>query len=128
VPPVIFICAYGSAEERISRTAQKVRELYKDYFSRQRSRIVLPHDRDDLLLTDNTIYSVVSEIWPYRVLGDKIDLLAKAFQTFRTSALKSGEGQYVTKLLPREIILLMREGPSKIGPNHFRELLELLET
>ncbi|KQV73021.1 hypothetical protein ASC90_06300 [Rhizobium sp. Root1220] len=89
---------YGATEDRVTRTAEKIREQFKDYFSRQRTRIFLPHDRHDLLLTDQTIYSVVSELWPYRILGDKIDLLSKAFQTFRTSALKSGEGQYLTPL------------------------------
>jgi type I restriction-modification system DNA methylase subunit len=89
---------YGSPDERCVRTAEKIRELFRDYFARQRTRIFLPHDRDELLLTDETIYAVVSELWPYRILGDKIDLLARAFQTFRTSALKSGEGQYLTPL------------------------------
>lgn len=82
----------------MERTAEKIRELFKDYFARQRTRIFLPHDRDELLLSDATIYSAVSELWPYRILGDEIDLLAKAFQIFRTSALKSGEGQYLTPL------------------------------
>ncbi|WP_338822725.1 N-6 DNA methylase [Bradyrhizobium septentrionale] len=89
---------YGSLEDRVTRTTGKIRELFKDYFSRQQTRIFLPHDRDELLLSDQTIYSVVSELWPYRILGDRIDLLAKAFQIFRTSALKSGEGQYLTPL------------------------------
>lgn len=89
---------YGGAHNKVQETASRIRNLYKDYFTRQRSRIFLPHDRDDLILTDETIYSVVSELWPYRVLGDKIDILAKAFQIFRTSALKSGEGQYLTPL------------------------------
>jgi type I restriction enzyme M protein len=89
---------YGSSEDRVARTVEKVRELFKDYFSRQRTRIFLPHDREELLLDDYTIYSVIAELWPYRILGDKIDLLAKAFQIFRTSALKSGEGQYLTPL------------------------------
>jgi type I restriction-modification system DNA methylase subunit len=89
---------YGSPEDRMELTARKIRELFKDYFSRQRTRIFLPHDREVLLLTDQTIYAVVSELWPYRIFGDKIDILAKAFQTFRTSALKSGEGQYLTPL------------------------------
>lgn len=89
---------YGSAENKVEQTASRIRELFKDYFSRQRSRIFLPHDRDELIFTDETIYTVVAELWPYRVLGDKIDVLAKAFQIFRTSALKSGEGQYLTPL------------------------------
>ena len=89
---------YGSKKERVKRTAEKIRELFRDYFSRQRTRIFLPHDRDMLLLTDQTIYAVATELWPFRIFGDKIDMLAKAFQTFRTSALKSGEGQYLTPL------------------------------
>lgn len=89
---------YGSEQDREAKTAEKVRELFRGYFARQQKRIFLPHDRDELLLTDHTIYAVVSELWPFRILGDKIDLLAKAFQVFRTSALKSGEGQYLTPL------------------------------
>src|SRR5262249_22680588 len=69
---------YGSPDDREVRTAEKIRELFKEYFSRQRTRIFLPHDREELLLSDHTIYSVAAELWPYRILGDKIDLLAKA--------------------------------------------------
>ncbi|TAJ87439.1 N-6 DNA methylase [Reyranella sp.] len=89
---------YGGDADRMPRTVAKIRELFKDYFTKQRTRIFLPHDRDVLLLSDSTVYSVVSELWPYRILGDEIDLLAKAFQIFRTTALKSGEGQYLTPL------------------------------
>ena len=95
--PVMFRL-YGSEEDRIERTAARVRDEFKDYFARQRTRIFLPHDREELLLADQTIYAVVTELWPYRILGDSIDILAKAFQIFRTSALKSGEGQYLTPL------------------------------
>lgn len=89
---------YGDSLSRTAVTAQRIRDLFKDYFTRQRTRIFHPDDRADLLLTDETIYSVVAELWPYRVLGDDIEALAKAFQIFRTSALKSGEGQYLTPL------------------------------
>lgn len=89
---------FGGEADKVRLTAEKVREQFKSYFARQRTRIFLAHDRDELLLTDKTIYAVVAELWPYRILGDQIDLLAKAFQTFRTSALKSGEGQYLTPL------------------------------
>ncbi len=89
---------YGAPAERVTRTAEKIRALFRDYFRRQRTRIFLPHDRDELLLTDQTIHAVVAELWPFRIMGDGIDMLAKAFQTFRTSALKSGEGQYLTPL------------------------------
>lgn len=89
---------YGDQLSRVALTATKIREHFKDYFSRQRTRIFHPDDRSELLLSDETIYAVVAELWPYRILGDQIELLSKAFQIFRTSALKSGEGQYLTPL------------------------------
>lgn len=95
--PVTFR-VYGDADDKVTFTAERVRAAFKDYFHQQRTRIFLPHDREQLLLTDATIYSIVAELWPYRVFGDRIDLLAKAFQIFRTAALKSGEGQYLTPL------------------------------
>lgn len=89
---------YGDSVSKMALTAQRMRELFKDYFARQRTRIFHPHDRPEILLTDETIYAFVAELWPFRILGDKIELLSKAFQIFRTSALKSGEGQYLTPL------------------------------
>lgn len=89
---------YGDSLSKISLTAHRMRELFQDYFTRQRTRIFHPDDRAELLLSDETIYAVVAELWPYRILGDDIEVLSKAFQIFRTSALKSGEGQYLTPL------------------------------
>lgn len=89
---------YGDSLTKISLTAHQIRQLFKDYFSRQRTRIFHPDDRPELLLSDETIYAVVADLWPYRILGDDIEVLSKAFQIFRTSALKSGEGQYLTPL------------------------------
>ena len=89
---------YGDSVSRIALTATKIREHFKDYFSRQRTRIFHPDDRADLLLSDETIYAIVAELWPYKILGDDIELLSKAFQILRTPALKSGEGQYLTPL------------------------------
>ena len=89
---------YGDRLTRIPLTAKRIRELYKDYFTKQRTRIFHQHDRDQLLLSDETIVGVVAELWPFRILGDQIEVLAKAFQIFRTQALKSGEGQYLTPL------------------------------
>lgn len=89
---------YGDNLSKISLTAHQIRERFKDYFKRQRTRIFHPDDRSELFLSDETIYAVVADLWPYRILGDKIDVLSKAFQIFRTSALKSGEGQYLTPL------------------------------
>lgn len=89
---------YGDSLSKVSLTARRIRELFSDYFTRQRTRIFHPDDRDELLLSDETIYAVVADLWPYRILGDDIEVLSKAFQIFRTSALKSGEGQYLTPL------------------------------
>lgn len=89
---------YGSEQDRVVETARQIRDAFADYFARQQTRIFLPHDRPELLLSDKTIYSMVAELWPYRVFGDNIDILSKAFQILRSAALKSGEGQYLTPL------------------------------
>lgn len=89
---------YGDQLTKISVTAEAIREQFQEYFHKQRTRIFHPNDREIILLTDETVFAVVAELAPYRILGDDVDLLAKAFQIFRTSALKSGEGQYLTPL------------------------------
>lgn len=89
---------HGDRSSRISPTAHRIRQLFRDYVAQQHSRLFHPGDREDLLLSDETLYAVVAELWPYRLLGDDIEVLSKAFQIFRTSALKSGEGQYLTPL------------------------------
>lgn len=99
---------YGDADRKIDLTATKVRELFKEYFTKQQTRIFNPADRDQLFISDETIFAVVAELAPLRILGDNVDLLAKAFQIFRTSALKSGEGQYLTPLrIVRPAIMAM---------------------
>lgn len=89
---------YGDSLTKIAVTARSIREQFKEYFDKQRTRIFHHDDRDVILLTDETIYSAVAELSPFRILGDDVDLLSKAFQIFRTSAMKSGEGQYLTPL------------------------------
>lgn len=87
---------HGDSLTKVSLTARAVRDQFKEYFSRQRTRIFHPSDREEILLSDETIFAVVAELAPFKILGDDVDLLSKAFQIFRTSALKSGEGQYLT--------------------------------
>lgn len=89
---------YGDNVSKVALTAEQIRKFYKEYFQRQRTRIFNSSDRDTLLIADETIFSVVSELSAFRILGDNVDLLSKAFQIFRTTALKSGEGQYLTPL------------------------------
>ena len=92
---------YGDRASMVQLTAQSVQDQFKDYFSRQRTRVFHPDDVDHLRLTPETIFAVVDTLAPWRILGDKLDLLAKAFQIFRTQAMKSGEGQFLT---PQRII------------------------
>jgi len=92
---------YGDEHTRIEKTAEQVRKQFRDYYARQQNRVFNQDDRDQIQLTDETLYRVVAELSPYRVLGDDMEVLSKAFQVFRASALKSGEGQFLT---PQRVI------------------------
>jgi type I restriction enzyme M protein len=89
---------YGDAASMVSTTASVMRDRYRAYFLTQRERVFHDDDRDEILLTDETVFNVVVALWPWRLLGDSVNVLAKAFQVFRTSAIKSGEGQFLTPL------------------------------
>ena len=89
---------YGDRATMVHLTAIAVQEQFKDYFTRQRTRVFHPDDVDHLRLTQETLFAVVDTLAPWRILGDKLDLLSKAFQIFRTQAMKSGEGQFLTPL------------------------------
>lgn len=89
---------YGDKGTMVGATASIMRERYRSYFLTQRERVFHDDDRDEVLLTDETIFNIVVALWPWRLLGDSVNVLAKAFQVFRTSALKSGEGQFLTPL------------------------------
>ena len=88
----------GDENNRVDVTAKMIREQFRSYYASQRTRIFHPDDRDEIYLTDETIYAVVGELYPFRLLGDDVDLLAKAFQIFRASALKLAGGQFLTPL------------------------------
>ncbi|HEX5989660.1 MAG TPA: N-6 DNA methylase [Solirubrobacterales bacterium] len=89
---------YGDRQTMVKQTAAAIRGHYKDYFAKQRNQVFHPDDRSQIQLTDETIFEVVDALAPWRILGDSVDVLAKAFQVFRTKALKSGEGQFLTPL------------------------------
>lgn len=91
----------GDDTTKVKLTAHSIRDQFKQYFARQRTRIFHPDDRDEILLTDETLFACVAELFPFRLLGDDVDLLAKAFQIFRSAALKSKEGQFLT---PQRVI------------------------
>ena len=88
----------GDDSNRVAKTAAAMRAQFKDYFSKQRTRVFLPDDIDDIRLTDETIYAIVAELESFRLLGDDIEILSKAFQIFRTAALRAAGGQYLTPL------------------------------
>jgi type I restriction enzyme M protein len=92
---------YGDEHTRVQKTAEVIRKQFKDFFARQQNRIFNQDDRDEIQLTDATLYRVVAELSPFRILGDDMEVLSKAFQVFRASALKSGEGQFLT---PQRVI------------------------
>lgn len=92
---------FGDEQNRIQKTAEAIRKQFKDYFAKQQNRVFNQDDRDEIQLTDATLYRVIAELSPFRILGDDMDVLSKAFQVFRASALKSGEGQFLT---PQRVI------------------------
>lgn len=92
---------YGDEHNRIQKTAEQIRKQFKDYFAKQQNRVFNQDDHNEIKLTDSTLYRVVAELSPFRILGDDMEVLSKAFQVFRASALKSGEGQFLT---PQRVI------------------------
>ncbi len=85
--PVAFRI-YGDNISKVAVTAKVIREQFQDYFQKQRTRIFLPNDRDIILLSNETVFAVVAELAPFRILGDNVDLLSKAFQIIRTNCTK----------------------------------------
>jgi len=92
---------YGDRATMGKLTAEAIQRQYKEYFNRQRNRVFHRDDVDHIRLTDESIFAAVDTLWPWRILGHSADLLARAFQVFRTRAMKSGEGQFLT---PQRII------------------------
>lgn len=110
---------YGDDASRVQNTAQMLRDQFAEYFRKQQKRLFHEDDSAELRLTDDTLASIVKELYPFRILGDDIDLLAKAFQVFRTAALRSKEGQYLTPtrvLKPCVMALDVRSSDKVIDP------------
>lgn len=89
---------YGDASTMVAETSVHVRRQFSEYFARQQNRVFDEHDTPQIRLSDETIFSVVDTLSSIRILGDEVDILSKAFQVFRTKAMKSGEGQFLTPL------------------------------
>jgi hypothetical protein len=93
--PVAFRI-YGDKQSMVHVTADVIRQQFAAYYAQQGHRVFSDEDDGEIHLNDETIFAVVDALWPWRILGDSVELLSKAFQIFRTQALKSGEGQFLT--------------------------------
>ena len=116
--PVSF-SVKGDAAKRVKQTADHIRSEFKDLFAERRGTIFSPDDRDELQLDDNTIYQVVLELARFRLLFVDAEVVAKAFQIFRTHAMKSGEGQFLTPqriIRPAVMALDIQQGDKIIDP------------
>ncbi|SDB26655.1 N-6 DNA Methylase [Desulfonatronum thiosulfatophilum] len=99
---------WGSEEE----TAKKVKALF-DGMRIAHSDLFLTDSDKDIHLDDHTIHSCAYEISKYRLRDTSISVISEAFQIFRTSSLKSEEGQYYTPYpVIRSAIKLMEIKPS----------------
>ncbi|RKN43044.1 HsdM family class I SAM-dependent methyltransferase [Streptomyces hoynatensis] len=92
---------YGDQASMVQLTADQIQRQFREYFAKQNNRVFNPDDRNEIFLNEETIFAAVDILSPWRILGDQVDLLSKAFQIFRTKALKSGEGQFLT---PQRVI------------------------
>jgi type I restriction-modification system DNA methylase subunit len=93
----VYFAVQGDENNRISRTAEYIRDRFKDLYARRRDTIFSRDDRDDIQLDDATIYQAVVELARFRLLFMDVEVVSQAFQIFRSKALKSGEGQFLTK-------------------------------
>lgn len=91
----------GDRATMVKATAEAIRSLFRSYYKKQQNRVFNQNDNEDIRLMDATIFAVVDTLASWWILGDRVDLLAKAFQVFRTQAMKAGEGQFLT---PQRII------------------------
>jgi len=116
--PVSF-SVKGDDADKIERTAAHVRSEFKDLYAQRRDTIFSKDDRDELQLDDATIYQAVVELARFRLLFVDAEVVAKAFQIFRTHAMKSGEGQFLTPqrvIRPAVIAMDIQQGDKLIDP------------
>lgn len=83
-----------SIAERIKDIFKKVKNEYKDVFSRDES----------IKLEDASIAYVVGQLQQYCMMDSERDVIADAFETFITPSLRGGQGQFFT---PRNVVRLL---------------------
>jgi type I restriction enzyme M protein len=92
---------YGNQESMVAVTAEVIQERFKAYYDQQQKRVFHQDDVDHIRLDPETLFAIVDMLAPWRILGDKVDLLSKGFQVLRTPAMKAGGGQFLT---PQRVI------------------------
>ena len=94
------------------KTAEKIRSLFSS-MRIAHSDLFLTDSDTDIQLDDHTINACAYELSKYRLRDTPISVISEAFQIFRTSSLKSEEGQYYTPYpVIRSAIKLMEIKPS----------------
>lgn len=88
--PVVF-----QPRETEKGTADTIREAY-DNLRRTQLEIFSGAIDQELNLDDHSIHQVVYELANVRLVDVTAETIAQAFQVFRATSLKSGEGQYFT--------------------------------
>lgn len=94
------------------KTADKVKELFSG-MRIAHSDLFLTDSDKDINLDDHTISTCAFKLSKFRLRDTSINVISEAFQIFRTSSLKSEEGQYYTPYpVIRSAVKLMEIKPS----------------
>jgi len=119
VPVAFTVQDDNDPGKRIKKTADHIRRLFADLHGRRKSDLFSQDDRSKIALNDETIYEAAVEMARFKLLLVDSELVARAFQVFRTKALKSGEGQFLTPqrvIRPCVLALDIQPGDKIIDP------------
>lgn len=98
--------------ESAEHTEKKIKELFAG-MRIAHGDIFHTDEDEDIKLDADTIQACTYELGKYRLRDTSINVISEAFQIFRTSSLKSAEGQYYTPYpVIRSAIKLMEIKPS----------------
>lgn len=128
--PVIF-----QVLDTEEKTAKVIKELF--HGMRRSHRDLFFTDKDnDIELDDHTLHTCAFELSKYKLRDTPISVISEAFQIFRTSSLKSEEGQYYTpypvirsaikmmEIKPTDTVLDPACGTGGFVLESFRQLIE----
>jgi type I restriction enzyme M protein len=93
-------------------SAQKIKDLFQG-MRRSHKDLFITDTDTDINLDDHTLHTCAFELSKYKLRDTPISVISEAFQIFRTSSLKSEEGQYYTPYpVIRSAIKLLEIKPS----------------